>query len=195
MSSEDLLLAVATATQASPVSAEAVASGADLTVPILMFFGVLFILLETLVPGGVLGIFGGFLVICSVVIATQTHGGAAGLVTLAVGFLSSLIAIGVGWHFLPKTNLGKKLFLTPSFGPAVPPATAEGRAKSTVKAGDQGVSLSDLRPSGLAQVGEWRIDVVTRGEYIEQGTPIEVVGRDGTRVVVRARPPSAAPET
>ena len=52
-------------------------------------------------------------------------------------------------------------------------------------AGATGVALSDLRPSGIAAVGGRRVDVVTAGDYVGAGEPIEVVRDDGYRRVVR----------
>ena len=48
-----------------------------------------------------------------------------------------------------------------------------------------GVALSDLRPSGIASIDGERIDVVTEGEHIPEGEPIEVVSDEGYRRVVR----------
>jgi membrane-bound serine protease (ClpP class) len=51
--------------------------------------------------------------------------------------------------------------------------------------GATGVALSDLRPGGYARIGEERVDVVTRGDYIPAGAPVEVVADEGYRRVVR----------
>ncbi len=51
--------------------------------------------------------------------------------------------------------------------------------------GTTGVALSDLRPSGLAHIDGERVDVVTRGDYIRAGEPIEVIADEGYRRVVR----------
>jgi len=48
-----------------------------------------------------------------------------------------------------------------------------------------GVALSDLRPSGIASIHGERVDVVTEGEHIPEGEPIEVVRDEGYRRVVR----------
>src|SRR3712207_1594349 len=50
---------------------------------------------------------------------------------------------------------------------------------------DKGVTLSDLRPSGIASIDGQRVDVVTEGEHIPEGEPIEVVLDEGYRRVVR----------
>jgi membrane-bound serine protease (ClpP class) len=52
--------------------------------------------------------------------------------------------------------------------------------------GLEGVALSDLRPSGTAAFGEERVDVVTEGEFISQGSPLRVLRSEGYRLVVRA---------
>jgi len=49
-----------------------------------------------------------------------------------------------------------------------------------------GVAVTDLRPSGAAEVGGERLDVVTEGEYVAAGSGVQVVRSDGYRHVVRA---------
>lgn len=51
--------------------------------------------------------------------------------------------------------------------------------------GQDGVAMTDLRPSGTAQIGPERVDVVTEGEYVAQGRPVRVVRSEGYRHVVR----------
>jgi len=50
--------------------------------------------------------------------------------------------------------------------------------------GQKGKALTDLRPSGCAKINEQRVDVVTRGEYIEKNSPIEVLTVTGNQVIV-----------
>lgn len=52
--------------------------------------------------------------------------------------------------------------------------------------GREGVATTDLRPAGTALVGEERVDVVTEGEFIAQGSPLRVLRSEGYRLVVRA---------
>lgn len=60
--------------------------------------------------------------------------------------------------------------------------------------GMEGVTCSELRPAGVAQIGGRRIDVVSAGAYIAKGTPVRVVDNSGNRVVVRPiRPASGEP--
>ena len=50
--------------------------------------------------------------------------------------------------------------------------------------GEQGVASSYLRPSGVAIIGDRRIDVLTEGEFIAAGTPIRVTRVEGSRIFV-----------
>ncbi|MFC1509709.1 NfeD family protein [Candidatus Omnitrophota bacterium] len=50
--------------------------------------------------------------------------------------------------------------------------------------GMAGTTVSKLRPSGIATIGEKRYDVVTDGEFIDENTPVTVFAVDGTRIVV-----------
>ena len=52
--------------------------------------------------------------------------------------------------------------------------------------GMEGSAITDLRPSGVALLGDERMDVVTRGEYIEKESPVRVVSVTANSVVVKA---------
>lgn len=52
-------------------------------------------------------------------------------------------------------------------------------------AGLRGTALSDLRPGGVATIQGQRVDVVTEGDYIAAGEPIEVTLDERYRRVVR----------
>jgi membrane-bound serine protease (ClpP class) len=51
--------------------------------------------------------------------------------------------------------------------------------------GMDGVAVTDLHPSGTAQFGDERVDVVSEGSFVEAGTAVRVVRADGYRHVVR----------
>jgi len=71
--------------------------------------------------------------------------------------------------------------------PGTPEAPPGGRGASLL--GATGTALSDLRPSGIADIGGERVDVVTAGEYLRRGEPVEVIRDDQYRRVVRRRQP------
>jgi len=51
--------------------------------------------------------------------------------------------------------------------------------------GGCGVTVSALRPSGIAMFNDRRVPVVTEGGFISSGSPVEVVAVEGSRVIVR----------
>jgi membrane-bound serine protease (ClpP class) len=63
--------------------------------------------------------------------------------------------------------------------------------------GQEGVALTYLRPSGTAQFGERRVDVVTDGKFVEAGTKVRVLKVNGFVVLVEpteALPTAPRPE-
>jgi len=53
--------------------------------------------------------------------------------------------------------------------------------------GRQGNALTDLRPAGIAVINGKRLDVVTRGEYIEKDSAIIVSTVTGNQIIVRKK--------
>ncbi len=54
-----------------------------------------------------------------------------------------------------------------------------------VSPGDLGVVLTTLRPSGKIRIGARKIDAIAQGEFMEPGTPVQVVSLDQNRVMVK----------
>ena len=57
-----------------------------------------------------------------------------------------------------------------------------------VLVGKCGRTTSVLRPSGIGDFDGVRLNVVTEGEYLENGTAIRIVRVDGGRIVVKQIP-------
>ena len=53
--------------------------------------------------------------------------------------------------------------------------------------GTQGNAVSDLRPAGIAVINGKRVDVVTRGEYLEKDAAIIVTAVTGNQIIVRKK--------
>ena len=126
--------------------------------------------------------------------------------TLGLAFVTIVAGGGLLLWLLPKTTRSEGLVLRARLGrsddrpgmgrgngrsTAPPPAGAaaqEARPASTEGAslvGARGVATSDLRPGGIARINGERTDVVSQGDYISAGEPIEVIGDEGYRRVVR----------
>ncbi len=97
------------------------------------------------------------------------------------------VVIALLARFLVTSGVARGLTTRPieeatGHGPSLP-ATAEGHA---VRVGDEGRAASALRPAGTALFGGRRIDVVSNGDFIPEGTPVRIVGIEGIRIVVVA---------
>lgn len=171
---------------------------------VLFFVGLVMLAVEVFVtPGfGLLGISGLLLMLASVVLSLQgftlprTPGevvdfrwsiAQVGLVALAL-----LVAAMVLSRYLHRTPyLGKMILEAPppagtptatALSVLPPPSEAEGRQELV---GRRGKALTTLRPAGRAEFGGEPLDVVTEGDLIEAGTPVEIAEVRGNRVVVR----------
>lgn len=127
------------------------------------------------------------------------------LTVLAVGFLAGSIALGfnssaMSGYIMTGTNLAlfplsvfvgmqvvkrSPLALKHEIQAGVPPQTPHAKPVHEL-VGQQGVAVTMLRPSGTAQIGERRVDVVTEGKFVDAGKPLKVLRVEGSRVVVEA---------
>ncbi|MFW5798671.1 MAG: NfeD family protein, partial [Planctomycetota bacterium] len=101
---------------------------------------------------------------------------------------------------LPKTPFGKPFILEQSIDDITVVDDAEQQLEqqrgSTVLKDSQnkplegktGLTLSDLRPSGVARIDGKRMDVVTEGEFITKGAEVVVSKVESMRVFVRQAP-------
>ncbi|MCU0724248.1 MAG: hypothetical protein MUE73_00435 [Planctomycetes bacterium] len=102
-----------------------------------------------------------------------------GFVLVGAALVGIPLLLWVGFRVFPKTGLGRSMILAgpPAAGPRVDPLAGF--------LGKEGVALSLLRPSGVAEIDGKRVDVVTRGEIAEAGVRIVVIDCSGNRILVR----------
>lgn len=147
---------------------------------VLLTLGLFLIVAEVAVPSfGLLGGLATLSITASVFVAWQQDPSmGTGFLVAAVVLVPAFVVLG--FKVLPHTPLGKRLILSgPTFtdGAAVDP-----RDKGLE--GTEGVALTPLRPAGMARLAGRRVDVVSRGELIEEGAPVRVLEVRGNRVVV-----------
>ena len=148
---------------------------------ILFVVGIVLILLELFLPGGILGLIGLGAILGSLFIATDdvSHMAVSLLIAIGVTVLVSIILFKV---FGKKIKIFNKIVLRDS-------TNTEGGYVSSVNRSEliglEGVALTTLRPSGTALINNERIDVVTEGSYIERNQKVVVIKVEGSRIVVR----------
>lgn len=157
---------------------------------VLLGVGAIALAVEVFVlPGfGAAGILGAVCFAAAAVLAmvgtAPTTGDVAGAVAALGASVVITAAVAYAWvRHLPNSSRFKGLLLRDGLGAGQGYLAAPQRHEVV---GRDGVAVTDLRPSGAAQVGDERLDVVTEGEFIAQGSRILVVRADGYRHVVRA---------
>ena len=157
---------------------------------LLLGLGAIALAVEVFVlPGfGVAGVLGILAIVASMVLAMMGAQPSSGDVAQALAVLGASIfitmAVIYAWlRHLPNSGRFSGLLLQGAVNKAGGFVSAPNRGDLV---GQDGVAVTDLRPSGTARVGEERLDVVTEGEYVAQGSRVQVVQSDGYRHVVRA---------
>jgi len=151
---------------------------------ILLTLSVLAFFMEAFVPsGGIITVVGLACVIAAIAVAFNRSGTQTGVIFLGISILLVPASLIAAFMLLPRTPLGKRLTLRSAQHPETGYVAQDLREEQLV--GETGVAISMLRPSGEARIGDRRYDVVTQGEMIEKGTPVEVREVSGNRIVVR----------
>lgn len=141
----------------------------------LYIIGLIAITVELFIPGAIIGICGAGCVITSIVFAY-----------LYISNLSGHILLGIGICFIPFFFITWYKLLTRTFAVN---ASEEGFTSSGKDLGGllsaEGVALTTLRPSGIANINGCRVDVITEGIMIQKNTKIRVTDVKGNRIVVK----------
>ena len=138
--------------------------------------GFFFLVIEVLlIPGfSVPGLVGLAMIGYGIFKASTEYGIHGALLTLVVSAVAAVILIRLSLR--SRTAQAMQLAYTQKDTSAIDDYSA--------LIGMKGTALSKLRPSGIAIINDIRYDVVTDGEFIDAGSPLQVTTVDGTRIVV-----------
>lgn len=161
---------------------------------VIFLIGLVLLLVELLlIPGfGVVGLTGIVLMIWAALSAMTRHYPGTPwwptwenlqqpLMNLSLALVGTGIVAAVLAKFLPSSPIFHRLVLDSSTN------RKSGFAASTDEpslVGQEGVALSTLRPGGTAMFGERKLNVVTRGMFIDPQARIRIVESHGNRIVV-----------
>lgn len=149
---------------------------------ILQLAGVIVIIAEIIIPsGGLLSVLAIALFGYSLYIVFNDISTFAGFVVVTADIILIPVLVIVGLRLIAKSpvTLRKKL------------SSKEGVTSQSPElekyAGMQGTAITDLRPSGVAIISGKRVDVVSRGEYIEKDSKIIVTSVRGNQIIVKEK--------
>lgn len=155
---------------------------ANLPMVLCLLLGMLLIVVEVFLPGfGLPGISGIVLVGVGTVLAASHFGTLTAVGILLV--IIAILAVLVSCVLRSAANGGvsrSKLFLSEK-------EDMHDQSDMQVLVGKTGKTRTVLRPAGIGDFDGVRLNVVTEGDFIENGVPIEIIRVDGSRIVVRSK--------
>jgi len=155
---------------------------AGLETIILFVIGILLILAEIFfIPGfGLAGISGITAILASIFL---TFGN---IVQATYSILIALIISIVGFFllikFFPSTRTWRSFVLSTAQNKELGYTVGTRDLERFV--GKKGIAITPLRPSGIAEVNGKKLNVLTRGEYVEINTKIKVISVEANKIVV-----------
>jgi membrane-bound ClpP family serine protease len=148
----------------------------------LQLVGILVIIAEIIIPsGGILailavGVFGYSLYIVFTQVSATT-----GMLFVMADLVIIPVLVYFGIKVIAKSPVTLRTRLSKKDG-----VTSQDPVQNALL-GMEGRAVTDLRPSGVAMIDQQRIDVVTRGEYLDKQTEIIVTAVRGNRIVVKQK--------
>lgn len=103
------------------------------------------------------------------------------LLKLSSAIVMTAVAGALLGRFLPRSPAFSWLVLKKATSTAAGYTAA---APTNELLGAAGTTLTPLRPAGTAFFGDRRVDVVTHGEFVQQGATVRVIEAHGHRIVV-----------
>ncbi|MFC6115797.1 nodulation protein NfeD [Sporosarcina thermotolerans] len=148
---------------------------------ILFGIGVILIILELFLPGGIAGTLGAIAVVVSIILAggNPMYMAYSVLIAIAVAVIGMVIIMK---FFGKRLHLLNKMVLMDSTD------TDSGYVSNvnrTELLGKKAKTITPLRPAGTIDMNGERIDVVSQGSYIDKGKHVIIVKVEGSRIVVR----------
>ena len=150
-----------------------------ITILVLFALGLILLALEVVVPGGVLGLTGGVLLVVGVALAFDGYGAGGG----GLALLAALVAVAITLYFefvlLPRSRLAKTFSMTATVAGRSQPAIAD---RSVI--GRRVVAVTTLAPSGMVELEGRRFEAFARNGHVPAGTELEIVDLDNFRLIV-----------
>ncbi len=148
---------------------------------LVLIIGVILVIVEMFHPGfGAPGITGAILIVIGIALIATTLQQVLILIILILAILG--IALSMILHSATKGKLSRSPFILKHSQHKE--AGYIGVNDLDFFLGKEGISFTVLRPSGLVDFDGVKIDVISEGAFIPQGTKVKVIKVDGRSIVV-----------
>jgi membrane-bound serine protease (ClpP class) len=147
--------------------------------------GLAALIIELFVPaGGVIGLVGLGSIVAAIVKAYSDFGSAVGTIFLVASLIVIPTLFVLYFSLFSRTFMGRRLILG-TRQQSEEGFSNEPEAASSDLPGKGGIAETPLRPAGTVKIEGRRYSAVTLGEFLEQGSPVEVKRVEGNRIVVK----------
>ncbi len=161
----------------------------------LLVVGLAVMVLEVFVPsGGVLGFISIVAIVAAIWMAFAEQGVGFGMAIMAVAFVAVPSVLAIAFRWFPETPLGRRVLPPPPSPLDVVPDVRRRQALRDL-VGRCGRTMSELLPWGSVDLGGVRFEAVSEDGPVALGQDVEVVGVQGSALVVRpGSRPAAGPQ-
>lgn len=145
---------------------------------ICLLVGLGLMIFEMFTPGmGFPALLGGLALLASIVLSADSFSHA--MISLALILLLLGVCAFFVFRAFSRGKLRRVVLQETISGSSTP------LGEMTELEGQEGVCLNTLRPSGSADFGGRKLDVVSEGEFIEKGSRVRIARVEGLRIIVR----------
>ena len=140
------------------------------------------IILEAFIPGfGVSGIFGIILEVVALWATWRLHG----LPTALIALFAVLVLIGFAIFLSYRSAMNGRLSRSPLILKETETADASVSPEQWI--GQEGITVTALRPAGQIDIGGVRLNAASSGDFIAKGIAVLVTGTEGDHLVIRPK--------
>jgi membrane-bound ClpP family serine protease len=148
---------------------------------VLLFgLGIVFLAIEVIIPGGILGAIGGLMMLGGCVVAFTEFGKGGGFMTVGVALALLALTVFLEFYVLPRTPVGKRAILTEAI--TGQSSAYDESAKSLI--GRDAKAVTVLSPSGYVLIDGRRFEAFCDAGQVPSGTALTVTGADSFRLIV-----------
>lgn len=148
---------------------------------IIFVIGLILLIIEAISPGfGLPGISGIVLIVVGIVLAMGSIQSA--IMSLSVAIILTAIITILLIKQGRKIEVFNKIVLSTKHDDEGGYFSAPPKYEYLDK---EGIALTDLRPSGIIEIDEEKLDALSEGSYIQKGSQVKVVKVEGSKIIVR----------
>lgn len=151
---------------------------------LLAIIGLVLLAAEVFVPGGILGVAGGVMLLVASVLSFLEFGVTGGALALMGSVFLTGLTVCLELFLLRNTPMGKKAFLESE----ITATSSRFREEASVLIGKTGESVTMLSPGGYVRVDGRSYEAFCQTGQMPAGTPLRVIGADNFRLIVSPTP-------